>query len=236
MARGQIKIDDILKRLETLANPDSIEGMKRFGIITSKRLYGVSIPNLRKIAKEIGINHNLALQLYNEKCRETQIIASMIDDPDLIDEKQMEEWVKEFDCWEICDQVCLNLFVFSKYAYQKVIEWSNREDEYVKRAAFSLIACLAFKNKKIDDGVFIEFLKLIKRESDDERNFVKKAVNWALRQIGKRNLYLNEKAIEIAREIQKLDSRAAKWIAKDALRELCSNKVKLRLLRIIKRD
>jgi len=141
----------------------------------------------------------------------------------------MEIWAKDFDSWDICDQCCNNLFRKTKFAYRKVVEWSKRKEEYVKRAAFSLIACLAVHDKKQKDEVFLRHLQLIKRESADERNFVKKAVNWALRQIGKRNPNLNKKAIETAKEIQKTDLKSAKWIASDALRELTSEKIQKRL-------
>ena len=202
--------------------------MAKFGI-TSKNAYGVSIPDLRKLAKKIGKNHDLALQLWEIDTRETRILASMIDEPDLVTEEQMESWVKKFDYWEICDQVCMNLFAYTKFAYGKALEWSKREEEFVKRAGFALMAWLAFKDKKADDAKFEEFFMAIKEESTDDRTYVKKAVNWALRQIGKRNLNLNKKAIEVAREIQKKDSKTARWIARDALRELTSKKIQERL-------
>jgi 3-methyladenine DNA glycosylase AlkD len=219
---------NILKRLKALSNPKAIEGMAKFGI-TPKRTFGVSIPNLRKIAKEIGKNHELAQKLWELNIRETRILASMIDDPKSVTEEQMENWVKEFDYWEICDQVCQNLFTYTKFAYQKAIEWSKRDEEFVKRAGFALMAWLAFKDKEAKDEQFEKFLPIIKREATDNRNFVKKAVNWALRQIGKRNLSLNKKAIKLARRIQKIDSKSAKWIAKDAIKELTSKAIQERL-------
>lgn len=220
--------DDILEELKSLANPRAIEGMVRYGI-TPERTYGVSIPNLRKIAKEVGKDHGLAQKLWTSNIRETRILASMVDDPELVTEEQVEKWVHEFDYWEICDQVCQNLFTYTTFAYQKAREWSKRNEEFVKRAGFALMAWLAFKNKNAKDEQFEKFLPIIKRESTDNRNFVKKAVNWALRQIGKRNLNLNTKAIETAKEIQKLDSKSAQWIASDAMRELTSEAVKKRL-------
>ena len=228
---GKAEYDDILKKLKSLAKPESVEGMAKYGI-TAKSAYGVSIPNLRKIAKEIGVNHDLAQQLWASDIRETRILASMVDDPKMVTEKQMERWVKDFDYWEICDQCCMNLFEKTKLAYQKCVEWSSREEEFVKRAGFVLMARLAVSDKKADDKQFERFLPLIKREATDNRNFVKKAVNWALRQIGKRNLTLNGKAIETAKEIQKMDSRSAKWIASDAIRELTSERVQERLTAI----
>ena len=141
----------------------------------------------------------------------------------------METWVKDFDSWDVCDQVCSNLFDKTPFAYRKAIEWSKREEEFVKRAGFVLMATLSVHDKKADNKKFEQFFPIIKRESNDNRNFVKKAVNWALRQIGKRNLSLNKKAIKTAKEIQKMDSKSARWIASDALRELTSEKIQKRL-------
>ena len=224
----KIPYDEILKKLKSLSNPKAVEGMARYGI-TPERTYGVSIPNLRKMAKEIGTDHQLAQQLWAEDLRETRILASMIDDPKEVSGEQMERWAEDFNYWEICDQCCMNLFEKAKLAYQKCVEWSSRDEEFVKRAGFVLMARLAVGDKKADDEHFDRFLPLIKREASDQRNFVKKAVNWALRQIGKRNFNLNRKAIETAKEIQKMDSSHAKWIASDAIRELTSHAVQERL-------
>jgi 3-methyladenine DNA glycosylase AlkD len=153
----------------------------------------------------------------------------MVDEPVKVTEAQMERWVKEFDSWDVCDQCCMNLFEDSPFAYQKCVEWSSRKEEYIKRAGFVLMARLAVSDKKAGDQPFESFLAAIKRECNDNRNFVKKAVNWALRQIGKRNRNLNRKAIETAKEIQRMDSRSARWIATDAIRELTSGSVQGRL-------
>ena len=220
--------EDILLKLKSLSNPKAVEGMRRYGI-TPEETFGVSIPNLRKIAREIGINHDLALKLWNINIRETRILASMIDDPKLVSEEQMEDWVKTFDYWELCDQVCQNLFAHTRFAYSKALEWSKRNEEFVKRAGFTIMARLAIGDKKKEDKEFEEFLKVIVDEVVDDRTYVKKAVNWALRQIGKRNLYLNKKAIETALKIKELDSKTARWIAADALRELTSEKIQMRL-------
>lgn len=223
-----MQCDDILKKLKSLYSPRAVEGMAKYGI-TAERAYGVSIPNLRKIAKEIGKDHELAQQLWELNIREARILAGMVDDPVLVTEEQMERWVKEFDYWEICDQVCQNLFTYTKFAYQKAIEWGGRDEEFVKRAGFALMAWLAFKDKEAKDRQFEKFLPIIKREATDNRNFVKKAVNWALRQIGKRNIALNTKAIETAKKIQKIESKSAKWIAQDAIKELTSDAIQERL-------
>jgi len=220
--------DDILAMLKSLSNPKAIEGMIKYGIIPEKA-YGISIPNLRKIAKQLRTNHNLAQQLWESNFRETRILASMIDAPDMVTEEQMERWVKDFDYWEICDQCCMNLFEKTAFAYQKCIEWSAREEEFVKRAGFVLMARLAVSDKEAGDEQFERFFPMIKSEASDDRNYVKKGVNWALRQIGKRNLNLNVKAIETAKEIQKIDLKSARWIASDAIRELTSEAVQKRL-------
>ena len=223
-----VSAKEIIKRLESKAKPDQLEGMARFGMAIEKRL-GISIPELRKLAKEIGRNHDLALDLWKTGIAEARILAAMIDDPQKVTEGQMEDWVKDINSWDVCDQVCMNLFDKSPLAWKKIHDWSDREEEFVKRTAFSLIACVAWHDKKAGDEKFIELLPLIKREAIDERNFVKKAVNWALRHIGKRNKTLNKAALDTAREIRQLNSKAARWIATDAIRELESEAVQRRL-------
>ena len=223
-----MEFKEIIKELESLSNPKDVEGMARFGI-NPKKAYGVRIPELRRIAKETGKNHELAQKLWKHGYTETRIMASIIEDPKLVSEEQMENWASEFDSWDVCDQCCINLFRKTPFAYKKIFEWNSRNEEFVKRAAFTLIATLAVHDKKANNSKFEELFPLIIKESNDDRNFVKKAVNWALRQIGKRNNTLNEKAIGIAEEIQKQDSKTAKWIANDALRELKSEKVQKRL-------
>jgi 3-methyladenine DNA glycosylase AlkD len=181
------------------------------------------------MAKEIGQDHQLALRLWKSGIQEARILAGMIDDPQKVTEKQMENWVKDFDSWDVCDQVCMNLFENTPHARKKIFEWSEREEEFVKRTAFALIACLAWHDKQAPDKDFTPFFPLIKREATDERNFVKKAVNWALRNIGKRNPRLNKAAIKIAKEIKQMDSAAARWVASGAIRELESESVQKRL-------
>jgi 3-methyladenine DNA glycosylase AlkD len=222
------KVEEVLKKLKKLSNPKNVKGMARFGIKPDKAL-GISIPNLRKLAKEIGKNHKLALQLWRSEIHEARILAGMIDEVDKVTEKQMDLWIKGFDSWDVCDQVCANLFDKTSFAFKKAIEWTRREEEFEKRAGFALMACLAWHDKEAGDSKFTKFLPAIKRESIDERNYVKKAVNWALRQIGKRNRNLNKEAITIALVIQKIESKSARWIANDALRELKSKAVQKRL-------
>ena len=223
-----MEYNNILERLKSFANPEAVKGMAKYGINTDK-VYGVSIPNLRKIAREIGKNHNLAQRLWESGIHETQILASMIDPPELVTEEQMESWVKDFNSWDTCDQCCMNLFEKTQFAYQKAMEWSSSDKEFVKRAGFVLMARLAVSDKEADDKKFVEFLSVIEGEAIDNRNFVKKAVNWALRQIGKRNFVLNQMAVKTAKEIYQIDSRSARWIASDAIRELTGEAVQKRL-------
>jgi 3-methyladenine DNA glycosylase AlkD len=156
-------------------------------------------------------------------------LAAMVDEPEKVTEKQMDDWVKDFDSWDVCDQVCMNLFEKTPFAWSKIREWSRNEEEFVKRAAFALIACLAWHNKQALDQDFKSLFPTIKCGASDERNYVKKAVNWALRNIGKRNLNLNMAAIELAREIQQTDSKSARWISSDALKELEKDSVQIKL-------
>ena len=223
-----MRYNDVLKSLETLSDPKAVAGMARYGI-NPENTYGVSVPNLRKMAKEIRVDHALAQRLWTSGIHEARILASMIYDPKMVTEEQVENWVKDLDSWDVCDQCCSNLFEKTRFAYQKALEWSSNDKEFIKRAGFVLMARLAVSDKKADDKQFEPFFPLIKREASDDRNFVKKAVNWALRQIGKRNLNLNGRAIEAAKEIQKIDSTSAKWIAADAIRELTSQAVQGRL-------
>ena len=221
-------VKDVLGKLQGKANPEHLEGMAKCGIAVEQRL-GVSVPDMRKLAKEIGRDHRLALDLWSTGIAEARIVAAMVGDPDKLTEEEMEDWVKGINSWDVCDQVCMDLFRKNQLAWKKILDWSKRKEEFVKRTAFSLIACLAWHDKKAADEKFLELLPIIIREAVDERNFVKKAVNWALRNIGKRNISLNKAAINTAKEIQRLDSRAARWIASDAIRELESNAIQNRL-------
>jgi 3-methyladenine DNA glycosylase AlkD len=223
-------VKDVLDRLRGKAQPEQLKGMAKYGMTVEQRL-GVSVPDMRKLAKEIGKDHKLALDLWRTGIAEARIVAGMIGDPAKLTEEQMEEWVKGIDSWDVCDQVCMNLFEKNQLAWKKIVDWSGREEEFVKRTAFSLTACLAWHDKKASDEKFVALLPVIIRGATDERNFVKKAVNWALRNIGKRNLKLNEAAINTAKEIQRLDSKAARWIAGDAIRELESDAIQSKLRR-----
>jgi len=220
--------DEIIKRLKSMSNQKNVQGMARYGINPKNNL-GISIYNLRPLAKEIGKDHKLALKLWESEIHDARLLAVFIDDPLQITSKQMDSWAEDFDSWDVCDQACTSLFDLTSYAWEKVFLWSESNKEFVKRAACSIIAGLAVHDKKANDLKFESFFLLIKKESTDDRNYVKKAVNWALRNIGKRNINLNKKAIETAKEIQNIDSKSAKWIANDAIRELTSEKIQKRL-------
>ena len=219
--------EDIIARLKAEANPDNVAGMARYGISTTNTL-GISIYTLRKLAREIKKNHELALELWDSGIHEARILADFIDEPGKVTEEQLERWVRDFDSWDVVDQLS-ELIYRTPYALKKIHEWSGQDAEFVKRAAFSLIAEISCHDKKIADEEFEQFLVLIKRAATDERNYVRKAANWALRNIGKRNRVLNRRAVEVSREIQKMDSKAARWIAADALRELTGEAVQKRL-------
>jgi 3-methyladenine DNA glycosylase AlkD len=219
---------EIFKLLENEGNAENREGMARFGI-NVEHAYGVSIPRLRKIAKEPGKSHALAQELWESSVHESKILACLVDDPLKVTEGQMEKWVMDFDSWDICDLCCGNLFDRTPLAFRKAFEWSSREEEFVKRAGFVLMAALSVHDKKADNEEFLDFLPVIKKEATDGRNFVRKAVNWSLRQIGKRNAELNIAAIQTAKELQAMESKSAKWIASDAIRELTGMAVRSRL-------
>lgn len=223
-------VKDVLDKLQSKAQPEQLKGMAKYGMTVEQRL-GVSVPDMRKLAKEIGRDHKLALDLWRTGIAEARIVAAMVGDPAKLTEEQMEDWVKGINSWDVCDQVCMNLFEKSQLAWKKIVDWSEREEEFVKRTAFSLIACLAWHDKKASDEKFTELLPVIIQGATDERNFVKKAVNWALRNIGKKNLKLNEAAINTAKEIKRLDSKAARWVASDTLRELGSDAIQSKLRR-----
>ena len=223
-----MEVKEIVDRLRSMGDEKAVEGMARFGIQSSNS-FGVSVPKLRTLAREVGRDHQLAMRLWETELHDARLLATMVDNPEEVTIDQMDRWVRDCDSWDVVDGSCGNLFDKTPFAVAKAKEWCNREEEFVKRAGFVLMAELAVHDKQAKDGLFLEFLPLIMGGASDERNFVKKAVNWALRQIGKRNLKLNKAAVSTALKIQKIDSGAAKWIASDALRELKSPKVVKRL-------
>jgi 3-methyladenine DNA glycosylase AlkD len=214
-----MNIDEVIAILKQKSNPAYLAGMKRFGIDNTKAL-GIPIPELRKLSKVIKKDHTLALQLWETNLHEARILASLVDDPILVTSKQFDNWVKDFTSWDVCDQVCGNLFDRTPFAMEKALLFSTAKEEFVKRAGFVLMAEFAVHDKTAKDAVFIDLLQVIEREAWDGRNFVKKATNWALRQIGKRNHTLNIAAIETAQRILQQNSKPAKWVATNALTEL----------------
>ncbi len=223
-----MRYEDVMERLQGLANPRNVEGMARFGISSTNTL-GISVTVLRGIARETGRDHDLALRLWDSGVHEARILAALVDDPRAATEEQAERWARDFDSWDICDGCCMDLFRRTEFAWKKAFEWSARPEEFVKRAAFALMATLAVHDKRAPNEQFLELLPVIEREAGDERNFVRKAVNWALRQIGKRNARLNLAAVETARRIQAAGTKSGRWIAADALRELTGPAVRTRL-------
>ncbi|MGD0477465.1 MAG: DNA alkylation repair protein [Nitrososphaerales archaeon] len=219
---------EIIAELRSMGNPVAREEMSRFGIVTGRAL-GVSMPVLRNLAKNVGRNHLLAEELWKSGIHEARILAAMVDEPSAVTERQMENWVADFDSWDICDGCCGSLFDKTPFAYAKALEWSERGEEFVKRAGYVLMAELAVHDKWASDADFLGFFPAILKGSSDGRNFVKKAVNWALRQIGKRNRKLNREAVKLAGRIARLESSSARWVAADAKRELLSDQVRKRL-------
>ena len=219
----------ILRQLKSMANAGNVAGMARFGITPKNKVLGISIYVLRNMAKTIGTDHKLALRLWASGIHEARLLACLVDDPEDVTESQMEEWVSDFDSWDICDQCCSNLFDKTSFAWNKAVEWAGRQEEFVKRAGYVMMAALSVHDAQATDKEFAALMPLIVKGSKDERNFVKKAVNWALRQIGKRNIELNRLALKTAEKIGKIPSKAAKWVSADAIRELRSDKVQARL-------
>jgi 3-methyladenine DNA glycosylase AlkD len=212
-------VAEVLSRLRSMQNPAAVAALARQGV-TPRAALGVSQPQLKKLAEDIGVDRLIAQQLWASGIHDARVLASMVDDPLRVTPKQMERWVRDFDSWALCDACCFNLFHKTPFAYAKAVAWSARKEEYVKRAAFSLVAALAVNDAKAADNEFLRFIPIIKREAGDDRNFVKRSVSWALKEVGKRNKSLRKIATETARELEKLDSKSARWIAADALKEL----------------
>lgn len=209
----------VIALLKKHRNPRNVAGMARFGI-NSKNTLGLSMPFLRALGKKLGQDHQLALQLWKTGIHEARILAGLIDDPKLVTVKQMDSWVKDFDSWDVCDQVVMNLFDRTPYAWPKARSWAKDKREFVRRAGFAMMASLAVHDKKTADKQFLPLFPLIEKYATDERNFVKKAVNWALRQIGKRRAGTRTTAIALAKKLAQSGSAPARWNGKDALREL----------------
>jgi len=227
-ARAEWSIGSTVGELRRLGTKRNVEGMARYGI-RAEKVFGVSKPKLDALARKIGKNHALGLELWSTGIQDAKILAGLISEPGKVTASQMELWVRDFDNWDSCDGTCCHLFVLARPAWPKAFAWTKRKEEFQKRGGFALAAYLAYRDKSASDGKYLSFLKVIEREADDDRNFVRKAVNWALRNIGKRNRRLNRAAIATARRLRKRESRAARWIAADALRELEGEAVQARL-------
>jgi len=212
-------VDEILKELKQLATPSGRSAHEYFGI-QYKEGFGLTTPQMRAVAKKIGKNHALALQLWKTGIHEAKHVAIFIADPNKVTEQFMEKWMKDFQSWDTVDNCCGTLYCRTPYAFDKAIEWTTRKKEFEKRAGFVMMAELAIHDKKSEDKKYEQFFPYLVAESHDERNFVKKAINWALRQIGKRNERLCKKAIRVAKDIYAKGDPASRWIATDALREL----------------
>ncbi|MFT4849108.1 MAG: 3-methyladenine DNA glycosylase AlkD [Sediminicola sp.] len=220
-------LDKIIRKLQALANPEKvIYKEKKFGVVAHNSL-GVYGKDLNNIAKEIGKNNELAIQLFDSEIYEARLLCSKIFRPKDISEALMDYWTPTFNNWEICDSFSMGLYSKSPFAVKKINEWSTREPEFEKRAAFATMASYCMADKKAGNEVYEAFFPLIKEQATDERLYVKKAVNWGLRSIGKRNIDLNKQALFIAKEINQMESKAAQWIAKDAIRELEGEKVNI---------
>ncbi len=223
---------EIINDLRQLSDPANLAVLDRYAIKT-KEAFGIRAPELKAFAREVkkvvADRHATALELWESGIYDARAVAFLIDDPKRVTEEQMDAWCADFDNWATVDGACGYLFCRTPFAYKRAFEWVEREPEFEKRAGFSMMAYLAVHDKKAPDEMLAEFLPIIEKHSDDDRNFVKKAVNWALRQIGKRSLLLNNLAIETAERIKLQNTRSARWIAADALRELAGDAVRERL-------
>jgi len=230
-----MRFSNVMVELRQMADPAVARGLSRFGLPTERAL-GITAPKLRALAKRIGKNQALSLKLWTAGLLEARVLAALVGDPAEVTKRQMARWARDFDSWGVCDACCGVLFVHARAAMEMAFRWSHEKKEYVKRAGFVLMASMAVHQKSLADSEFIPMLRVIREQSVDERGIVKKAVNWALRQIGKRNLHLNVLAIETAARIQSLPSSSSRWVASDALRELRSDAVRRRLKLKLKRN
>ena len=218
----KMEFDQIIREFERLSDVDFAQNMKKFGIRYVKS-YGLRLPQIRKVAKQCGKNHDLALKLWNHGYHETYLMATLVEESEKVSSKQLNDWVNTFYSWDLVDQACINLLRFIPEARENIFIWCDSDEEFVKRTAFSLIAVLAVHEKESDFEIYFD---VIKEASKDNRNFVKKSVNWAIRQIGKIDLENNRKALDLAYEILEIDNKASKWVARGAIRELESEKVR----------
>lgn len=228
MPKSNQTVEHALQKLKAVSVPQNRAGMARFGIEIEYAL-GVSMPNIRRVGNTITKDHMLAQQLWDSKIHEARILASLVDHAKWVTPEQMDDWALDFNSWDLCDQVCGNLFDRTQYVDEKIFAWAKRREEFVKRAAFAMIAWRAVHDKKASDDTFMKYFVLIEDAAHDNRNFVKKAVNWALRQTGKRSKKLYDPAMELAKKLIENDNAAARWVGKDALKELGGDKIRSRL-------
>jgi 3-methyladenine DNA glycosylase AlkD len=221
-----VEAQEVLTQLRAMASARDRESMARFGINVDNAL-GIGVSDLRKLARRLPRDHRLAGELWDSGIHEARILASIVDPPELVSRTQMERWARAFDSWDLCDQVCMNLFWAAPFAHEKIVAWSGRRGEFVKRASFAMIASAAVKDREAPPQRFLDYLPLIDREAVDGRNFVRKGVSWALRQIGKRDAELHARAIELARKLA--ETPETRWVGRDALRELDGEKVREKL-------
>jgi 3-methyladenine DNA glycosylase AlkD len=227
-------VDTVLDRLRRMGKKKYKDGMARFAI-PSDNAVGIPVGEMRAYAKRLGRSHDLAAALWKAGWYEARMLATFVDEPALVTPKQMDAWCEDFDSWAICDTACFHLFDRTPHAWRKVDAWAKSREEFVKRAAFALLASLTVHDKQADDGLFADRLALVEQAATDDRNFVKKAVNWALRSIGKRSAALHGPAVELARRLKNSVEAAPRWVGGDALRELMSPAVERRLARVSRR-
>ena len=213
------KVSEILRWLERRGTKRNRDGMARYGIVADK-VFGVSMATMQPYAKKLGRNHELALALWDTGWLEARMLAAFVDEPERVTASQMDRWARDFDNWAVCDTLCFKLFDRTTHAWKKVDQWSGRREEFVKRAAFALLASVALHDRKAPDEPFTRSFRIIERESTDSRNFVKKGVSWALRSIGHRNAALNAEATRVAKRLAESADATARWIGKDALKDI----------------
>ena len=211
----QEALDDLKRR----GSKRNVEGMARYGI-RARKVFGVPMAAMKDLAKRFGANHELAAALWATGWHEARILAAFVDEPERVTSAQMDRWCRDFDNWAICDTVCFHLFDRTPHAFRKVAQWSRRREEFVKRAAFALLASVALHDKHTSDEQFARCLPLIERAAGDERNFVKKGVSWGLRGLGRRSPDLHAAAVALAQRLSASPEPAARWVGKDALRDL----------------
>jgi 3-methyladenine DNA glycosylase AlkD len=228
---GEPRVDQVIAELRRLSSKKTKDGMARYAI-PSENAFGVPVGVIRALAKRLGKSHALAEELWKTGHYEARMLATFVDDPARVTPAQMDRWCKDFDSWAICDTACFALFDRTPHALAKVKAWAKSDDEFVKRAAFALLASLTVHGKEVTEAQFVRCLPLVERAAQDERNFVKKAVNWALRSLGKKSPALNVAAIAASERLAQQPGAAPRWVGKNALRELSGPSVQRRLAKL----